>query len=56
MHNHRCEGSDRGNWAELGKAIMDGITGKGKYPELPPFPLAPVRKAVGDESADGAAR
>jgi hypothetical protein len=45
MHSHRCEppkGPDRGNWAQLGKAIMDGITGLGEYPDLPPFPAAPA--------------
>jgi len=52
LHNHRCEGPDRGNWQALGKAIMDGITGKGEYPELPPFPPASIRKAGGEEPAD----
>jgi hypothetical protein len=56
MHNHRCEGPERGNWEALGKAIMDGITGKGDYPELPPFPPASIRKAGAEEPSDGVTR
>ena len=44
MHCHRCEapeGPERGNWHELGKAIIDGMAGIGEYPEPPPFPPAP---------------
>jgi Zn ribbon nucleic-acid-binding protein len=37
IHNHRCEGPEQGDWPALGKAITDGITGKGELPELPPW-------------------
>ena len=53
MHNHRCEGPERGDWEALGKAILEGITGQGEYPELPAFPPARIRKTRGEEPGGG---
>jgi hypothetical protein len=55
MYNHDCrvpEGAWRGDWAALGNAILDGMTGRGDYPELPEFPPA-SRFTAGGESLKG---
>ena len=40
MHGHRCEAPGEGDWPALGKAILDAITAKGEWPELPPWSTA----------------
>ena len=60
MRNHDCrvpEGAWRGDWVALGKAILDGMTGRREYPELPEFPSACSFTAggVGREGYDNAA-
>jgi hypothetical protein len=52
--NHRCEGPERGNWADLGNAILAAISGQGEWPELPAWPHAEPGQPGNAERIHGA--